>query len=248
LVLTAGIDIQENRIAAIIKGWGYGLESWLIFWGEIFGEFKDESTQAELTGLLMRTYQKPNGQALVVQCSGFDTGYHTHYVYNYVRAKRILYPTALKGQSQARKPIIGRPTKQDVNYHGVTIKHGVDLWPVGTDTAKSLIYTRLTIKQPGPGMMHFPRGLDDDYYLQLTSEKRVIKYKDGFPSYTWVLPSGSRNEGLDCEVYALAAALRIGLGRKLMKAFDPRNRLIARTTVSGHDSGRKRKRLKTRIR
>jgi phage terminase large subunit GpA-like protein len=246
LVLTAGIDVQENRIAFIIKAWGWGMESWLIAWGEIFGEFKDKTTQDELTGLLTRHYQKTDGSILLVQCTGLDTGYHTHEVYKYVRSKLILHPTALKGASTPRKPIIGRPTKQDVNYRGQTIKHGVDLWPVGTDTAKSLIYTRLTIKQPGPGMMHFPQGLDDDYYLQLTSEKKVIKYKDGFPSYNWVLPSGARNEALDCEVYALAAALRIGLGRKLIKPYTPkRDVVVVKTARTGP---RKRKRLKTRIR
>ncbi|MFW9899925.1 MAG: phage terminase large subunit family protein [Candidatus Thorarchaeota archaeon] len=244
LVLTAGVDVQDDRLAVIIKAWGNDLESWLIFWGEIFGDPKDKSTWDELTGLMNRTLIRNNDQhPLLIQCSGIDTGYHTHDVYNYVRSKSILRPMALKGMAQPRKPVLGRPTKQDVNYKGTVIKHGVELWPIGTDTAKSLIYSRLTIKQPGPGMMHFPQGLDDDYYLQLTSEKRVIKYKDGFPSYNWVLPSGSRNEALDCEVYALAAALRIGLGRKLMKQFDPKNR-----PTKIIKSSPKRKRLKTRMR
>lgn len=244
LVLTSGVDVQNDRLAVIIKAWGNDLESWLIFWGEIFGDPKDKSTWDELTGLLNRSYVRNSDQiSMLVQCSAIDTGYHTHDVYNYVRSKSILRPMAIKGMAATRKPILGRPTKQDVNYKGTVIKHGVELWPVGTDTAKSLIYSRLTIKQPGPGMMHFPSGLDDDYYLQLTSEKRVIKYKDGFPSYNWVLPSGARNEALDCEVYALVAALRIGLGRKLMKQFEQRNRPV--TVVK---SSQKRKRLKTRLR
>ena len=63
-------------------------------------------------------------------------------------------------------------------------------------------------------MLHFPFGLDDDYYRQLTAEKIVTRYnKDGFPQRVWVLPSGRRNEALDVEVYALAAAVRAGLNR-----------------------------------
>lgn len=246
LVLTAGIDVQDDRLSGIIKAWGNDMESWLIWWGEIFGDPKDKQTWDELTGLLNRAFIRTSDQhPLIVQCTAIDTGYHTHTVYNYVRSKQILRPMAIKGQSTARKPILGRPTKQDVNYKGTVIKHGVELWPVGTDTAKSLIYGRLTIKQSGPGMMHFPQGLDDDYYLQLTSEKRVIKYKDGFPSYNWVLPSGARNEALDAEVYCLVAALRIGLGRKLMKAYDHKRNIIVAKSATG---AKKRKRLKTRLR
>ena len=249
-ILTAGVDVQDDRLAAIIKAWGNDLESWLIFWGEIFGDPKDKITWDELTGLLSRNYTRiSDGHPMMVQCTAIDTGYHTHDVYNYVRSKAILRPMAVKGMATSRKPILGRPSKQDVNYKGIVIKHGVELWPIGTDTAKNLIYSRLTIKQPGPGMMHFPEGLDDDYYIQLTSEKKVIKYKDGFPSYNWVLPSGSRNEALDCEVYALAAALRIGLGRKLMKSFKPgHDRIAGKVTSKSGGGGSKRKRLKTRVR
>ena len=257
-ILTAGVDIQENRLVVICRAWGADMESWLIFWVEIYGDPKDKSTWDELTGLLNRNYIRlSDGHPLMIQCTAIDTGYHTHDVYNYVRSKAILRPMAVKGMSTARKPILGRPSKQDINYKGTVIKHGVDLWPIGTDTAKNLIYSRLTIKEPGPGMMHFCADLDDDYFLQLTSNKKVIKYKDGFPSYNWVLPSGARDDVLDAEEYALAAALRIGLGRKLMKSFDPRNKMvIVKSTKSagtntgggvGMGGSRKRKRLKTRI-
>jgi phage terminase large subunit GpA-like protein len=115
----------------------------------------------------------------------------------------------------ANKPILGKSTAQDVNYRGATIKGGVHLWQVGTDTAKSQIYGRLRMATSGPGCMHFYIGLGDEYFCQLTAEKLVTRYTaSGYPKSEWVnVAEDKHNEALDCEVYALAAAHRAGLPR-----------------------------------
>jgi phage terminase large subunit GpA-like protein len=97
---------------------------------------------------------------------------------------------------------------------GQVIKNGVKLWPVGTDTAKSTVYARLKVKDPGPGYLHFYIGLTENYFEQLTGEKLIPRYVKGFPVYEWVnVAPGRRNEALDCEVYAYAAAKRAGIDR-----------------------------------
>jgi phage terminase large subunit GpA-like protein len=85
----------------------------------------------------------------------------------------------------------------------------VQLWPVGTDTAKATIYSRLRIKE-GPGCVHFPVDVDDDFYRQLTAEKQITKFVKGYPTLEWIKVR-DRNEALDCTIYALAAAHRAGL-------------------------------------
>ena len=136
-------------------------------------------------------------------------GHHSQSVYDFCRRKAP-NAIAIKGQSQTGKPIIGHPTLQDISWNGQKIPNGIQLWPVGSDTAKGVIYSRLKITQPGPGFYHFPIGIEDQYFLQLTAEKLVTRYIKGFPKMEWVL-TGSKNEALDCEVYAYAAALRAGL-------------------------------------
>jgi phage terminase large subunit GpA-like protein len=86
----------------------------------------------------------------------------------------------------------------------------VDIWSVGTDIAKGTIYNRLKLVTPGPGYCHFPIGLEDEYYLQLTAEKLVKRYVKGFQQYEWV-NTRQANHALDCEVYCLAAAYRAGM-------------------------------------
>ena len=133
----------------------------------------------------------------------------THTVYNNCRTRqpRVF---AIKGANQQNKPIVGKPSTPDVNFMGQTIKNGVQLWPIGTDTAKSIIYARLAMEHVGPGYMHFSFNLQDDFYLQLTGEKLVHRFDNkGYPVKEWRMIR--RNEALDCFVYAYAAAIRDGI-------------------------------------
>jgi len=213
LFLTAGVDVQADRFAITLKAWGRGEESWLLYWGELFGDTEREEVWSELDEFINRSFPHSSGIPLRIACVAVDSGFRTHEVYNWART-RSPQVIATKGASKSNCPVIGRPTLQDVNHMGHTIKNGVQLWPTGTDTAKELVYARLKITTPGPRMLHFPIGLDDDYYRQLTAEKFITRYtKDGFPEKRWILPSGSRNEALDVEVLALAAAVRAGLNR-----------------------------------
>ena len=140
-------------------------------------------------------------------------GHHTQAVYAYARAHQHQHVLAVKGQSQAGKPIMGKPTPQDVNWRGEKIKRGVKLWPVGADTAKAEIYGRLRVDKPGAGFVLFSKHLPAEVFEQITSERLVTRYVKGRARLEWVLPGGKRNEDLDCAVYALAAAMWGGIDR-----------------------------------
>lgn len=213
MLLTAGIDVQLDRFAIQVIAWGRGEECWVIYWGELFTDTTQSAAYDELDEFLSRKFPHLSGIQLSLASYAVDTGYRTNDVYNYCRTHT---PTAMavKGSSIVGHPTIGRPSSKDVSYMGTTIENGVQLWPVGSSTVKSTIYGRLKITNPGSKYIHFPLGLDDDYYRQLTSEKHITRYdKNGVPKREWVLPSGARNEALDTFVYARAAAVRSGLER-----------------------------------
>jgi phage terminase large subunit GpA-like protein len=71
----------------------------------------------------------------------------------------------------------------------------------------------MRITAAGPGCMHFSQALPATYFEQLTAERLVTRYLKGRPKLEWVKPAGRRNEALDLEVYALAAAYYLGLHR-----------------------------------
>jgi phage terminase large subunit GpA-like protein len=99
-----------------------------------------------------------------------------------------------------------------MNYKGTRIKNGVQLWHVGTDTAKERFYKRLELEERGAGYHHFPRGLPDEYFEQLAAEKLIRRKVRGMEKHEWV-KTRERNEALDLKILCYAAAIYAGLQR-----------------------------------
>ncbi len=207
LLLTAGVDVQDNRLAVLIVAWGEGEECWVVYWGELYGDPALPEVWVQLDALIHRGFDAPHlGGQLYITIAAVDSGgHHTQMVYDYCR-RNSPRAVAVKGSSYRNKPIIGMPSKAK-QVPGVSHP-----WPVGTDTAKALLYNRFRIKDPGPGCCHFYIGLDEDFFRQVTAEKLITRYSKGFPVQEWV-KVGPRNEALDCFVYAIAAAFLAGIKR-----------------------------------
>jgi phage terminase large subunit GpA-like protein len=172
------------------------------------------SPWSELTEYRKTAVLHVNGKPVPLLGTMIDSGgHHTQAVYAYARANQHERVMATKGMSQARKPIIGKPSDVDVNYRGQRIKRGVKLWPIGPDTAKAEFYGRLRVTEPGPGFVLLSKTMPAEAFEQLTSERLVTRYVKGRARQEWVLPSGKRNEDLDCAVGALACAHWAGMDR-----------------------------------
>jgi len=213
-VLTMGVDVQDNRLAYEVVGWGLGFESWGIEYSEIFGDPRLGEVWNRLSDLLSRTWSYKNGRHIRISRVAIDTGGHyTTETYNYCRAKmsRGVYP--IKGQGGDKLPLI-RPSVK-AREKGLFI--------VGVDSIKYDWMSWLKVGEPGDKYCHFPKnekpgadgkdipinGYDTTYFQMLTAEKRVVvKNKKGFTVYEWQKDAGARNESFDCRVYA-RAALRI---------------------------------------
>ncbi|MCP4626298.1 MAG: phage terminase large subunit family protein, partial [bacterium] len=205
VVLASGVDVQENRLVVVVRAWGPGEESWGTLFTEIYGNPNREGVWMKLDALLNRPFMHASGIPLYIDTMAVDSGYLAQAVYNFCR-HRPLKTIAIKGVGVPGKPVFNRPSRVDVTWKGESIKEGCQLWTVGVDAGKAQLYSRLSMRKPGPGYYHFPIGFDDEYYIQLTAEKRVTEYKNGFPRMVWV-KLRERNDVLDCEVYAYAAAL-----------------------------------------
>ena len=202
-VLVAGVDVQDDRLEASVWGFGGedGAESWLVTHDVLRGDPGQKELWQRLDEFLDTEFQHESGVRLRIAAAGIDSGGHyTTEVYKYCKARsgRRLY--ALKGSSQRGAPIVGRPT----NRNAV----GADLFAAGTDAAKEIIFRRLSLTDPGAkGFVHFPLAepmVDAEYFAQLTAEKRITTYKNGFPLMIYK-KTRPRNEALDCLVYGLVA-------------------------------------------
>jgi phage terminase large subunit GpA-like protein len=218
-VMTLFVDTQNDRLHLGLWAWGRGMRRQLVDREVIYGdpaipEGENGSPWSKLTEYRKTAVMHLSGRAVPLLGTMIDSGgHHTQAVYAYARANQHERVMATKGQSQARKPIIGKPSDVDVNFRGQRIKRGVKLWPIGPDTAKAEFYGRLRVAQEGPGFVLLSKAMPADAFEQLTSERLVTRYVKGRQRQEWVLPSGKRNEDLDCAVGALACAHWAGMER-----------------------------------
>lgn len=215
LLVTAGVDVQHDRLAVEIWAWGRGEESWLVYWGEIPGTvgcLPAQGVWAALDKLLDRGIASPAGD-LHISAVSIDAGdgATADWVYGYVRhanKRRKRLVMAVKGTSGAHREVYSPPRERlDINHTGKAVKWGLNLYHVGVDRAKDIIMERLRAPGHGPGRLHWYEGVRDDFLIQLTSE--VKAQLPGKRKVGWQKKAGIRNEGLDTAVYAMHAARRL---------------------------------------
>jgi phage terminase large subunit GpA-like protein len=205
-VLTAGIDVQDDRLEVEFVGWGKAEESWGLEYRVIRGDPSTGAPWRDLDQLLLARRTRVDGLALGVAATCIDSGGHfSQAVYAFARERYGRRVSATKGIGGSR-PIWPRSaSRKNVGK--------VPLFLIGVDSAKELIYARLRIAKPGPAYLHFPDSYDETWFEQLTAEKIVTKYHRGFAYRQWVKVR-PRNEALDVRVEnvaALAGLLSMGL-------------------------------------
>ena len=203
MVLTAGVDVQDNRLEMTVQGWGKDDESYVLDHITLYGDPSTPHLWNDLDTQLNKQYETESGRTLMIRAAAVDSGGHfTNSVYAYCKKNQGRRIFAIKGVGGDGKPIAGRPSKNN------TVK--CPLFPIGVDTVKDLIFARLRIQEPGSGYVHFNDILQDEYFRQLTAEKAVTRFHRGFKKRVFekVRP---RNEALDCMVYSIAAYSILGV-------------------------------------
>lgn len=216
LVLTAGVDTQDNRLEAVVWAYGRGEEMWTIDYRVIHGDPGQPVVWQQLDAYLSTRFPHEGGQTLGIDAVAVDIqGHFTHRVYQYAMHRENRRVHAVRGDPKPGKPVVaGRASSQTVNVDGRIIPNGVRLWHVGTDTAKDLFFGRLKVdpRQGGPGCVHLSNQLPDEFFEGLASEQRVPKRTARGIEFRWdKVRAGVRNEPLDCTVYSLFGAARMGL-------------------------------------
>jgi phage terminase large subunit GpA-like protein len=210
LLLTIGCDVQDDRLSLSVWGWGREEEGWLIDRVKIYGDPSRPDVWKQLDHILQSPYEGDGDRKLTPMVTAIDSGgHHTGEVYQYARERQSMGVIAIKGMAQKNKPPIGKASKVDLNAKGKTLKKGAQVFPVGSDTVKSLLFGRLKHNEPGAGYLHFYPTVGTDYFEELTAEKQIMRFRNGFPERIWVKKSSARNEALDELVYAYAALNRV---------------------------------------
>jgi phage terminase large subunit GpA-like protein len=212
LMVTAGTDVQDDRLETTVWGWGAEEEAWRVEHIVLRGDPASAQLWADHDEILRRRYRTDDGRELVIEACAIDSGGHfTEQVYRYANARKRFRVWAVKGIGGAGR--LAWPKKSTRSA-----RHRIELWPIGVDTIKDIIYGRLRkVTEPGPGYLHFDAGTEEDWLEQLTSETVVFRVVQGRRVRQWKpRRTGVRQEALDCTVYAYAAFVGRG-GVKLIQ-------------------------------
>ena len=214
LILTAGVDVQHDRLHGQIWAWGPGEETWLVSRFIIYGNtlVPERGAWLDLDPLLTRAYPHESGARLHVAAVSVDSGdgVTVEAVYAYVRRRNARRVMATKGVATPGREIFSQPKQSvDLNMRAKASRYGLKPWIVGTERAKDILLGadgggRIKLTGRGPGRLHWPKGMSSDFFEQLTSEIKAPAKNSN--KRIWQKKAGVANEDLDCLVLALHAS------------------------------------------
>ena len=204
LILSAGVDTQDNRLECEVVGWGEAEESWSIDYKIFHGDTSKPEVWQRLDEYLNKTFTHDNGGLIKIYCAAVDTGGHrAKEAYAFCKTKFARRIFAIKGAGAIDAPIAPRLATR-------SNKGNVALYSVGVNMAADVIFSHLMTESHGAGYMHFPAEdvYDEEYFKQLTGEKR-----DKFGRWH---KTRARNEALDVRVYAYASLFIAGVDLEVL--------------------------------
>lgn len=226
LILTAGADIQHDRIECTVYGWGLGKESWGIEHRIFYGDPADVDNDVwkDFDKFLNKKYFAANGIKLNIACACVDSGDGTfsNTVYKFTKPREYKRVFSSKGRGGIGVPFINRPTK--------TTREGALLFSIGVDGGKTTVFHRLKQEFEGDNYVHYPReeerGFDEEFFKQLFAERLMTQYDRGQKKIFWE-KIRDRNEALDCAVYATAALEIINPNFDVLKSVFENKNILA---------------------
>lgn len=206
-VLTAGGDVQGDRVEIEIAGWGRNEERWSIAHEVFEGDPDSAELWDRVDAYLKRIWRRADGRGFAVMAACIDSGSSTQAVYAFCKARLGRRIWAVKGESArggARSPVW--PTKKPSARSKASFRPII----IGVNAAKDAIRARLHLEPPAPGeaaprYMHYPADRDINFFAQLVAERSVLKMERGQAYRVWEQLPGRANEALDLAVYSYAA-------------------------------------------
>ena len=235
LVLTAGIDVQDNRFAIIIRAWGRNNNSWLVSWYEIFGDVKVQEMDdngrflgvwGELTDkVVLAKIPHASGKELPISAISIDAADNTELVYRWVLEinkihDQVRATKGVKNLQYSEDEIYKEPSMPDVTTSGRLRKTlaetmGISVFNLGAHKAHTEILSRIMLnkkQEARSNMYYFNYQSYGQYEEQMTSCRKLVDTTaGGFNKAVYKLIPGKRKEAMDAEKMALHAAYAIGL-------------------------------------
>jgi phage terminase large subunit GpA-like protein len=213
IILTLGIDCQGDRVEWQLVAWGREFRRFVVDYGVIPGHISDKTCQERLDALIVQQWPNSCGRKIAPDRVGIDGNAYTEEVWEWARRHPASRVIMVRGGNTDSAPLMQRVKKERNLRTGKLLKYSKRFYTFNASVLKMALYRNVSKTDPlERGFVGFPSGMDDEYYRQLTAERRVPhKRKDGFTEYKWEKDPQQANEGLDTMNQAEAAAINFGI-------------------------------------
>lgn len=212
LILTCGVDCQVDRVEWQIVGWGRN-GRFVVEYGVIPSHISEDKAKDALDGLLKQTWTNEFGRKIAIDKLAIDGNAYTEDVWGWAKRHPVARVVMMRGGNIDAAPLIQRVKRERHPRTGKVLNYSKRFYNVNVSVLKMALYRNAGKSDPMErGFVAFPTGFEDEYYHQMTAERRVPKKrKDGFVDYKWEKEPGQANEALDTMNQAEAAAILYGI-------------------------------------
>jgi len=212
LVICLGLDVQADRVEWHLVGFGRNYRRFVIDYGIAPGHIAEKTCQERLAALLQQTWRNAAGNHLSIDMAAIDGNAWTEDVWSFAKSFPRSKLIMVRGSNRDEAPRFIR-VKREVNEKtGKRLRYASRFYNFNASIMKMGFYRDLAKDDPlSDGYVSFPRGLDDEYFRQLTAERRTPEKRHGFTVYRWTKDPGQANEALDTMNQAEAASIRFGV-------------------------------------
>ena len=196
------VDVHKRRLNYVVRGWGYGYESWALEKGEIYAKDNikslDDPCWAEVEALM----EKEWAPGLYMKAIAIDSGYEPDVVDAFCMKHNSVAYACVGSRGQPTKLINATP--QEVDKRGKRKKQGFLRWTLDHGYFKGWVHDRIGWPQDQVGAWHIPNDeqFDEDYCRQVVAEQK-IRLQGG--RVKWIKVRDA-NHFLDCEYMQAAMA------------------------------------------
>lgn len=212
LIIAIGFDCQADRVEWQVVGFGRDFRRFVIEYGITPGHISEKSTQDKLDGVMKQTWRNAAGRQIAIDIAAIDGNAWTEDVWAWAKRHPRSKLVMVRGRGEDSAPRLARVKRERNERTGKLLKYASRFFNFGASVMKMALYRDLAKEDPlASGYVAFPSGLDDEYFRQLTAERRQPEKRHGFIVYRWVKDATQANEGLDTMLQAEAAATKFGV-------------------------------------
>lgn len=212
LLIFLGIDCQADRVEWHLVGFGRNYRRFVIDYGVVPGHISEKETQAKLAALLQQTWRNSSDNLLTADMAAIDGNNWTEDVWSFAKSVPRSKLIMVRGSNRDEAPRFIRVRKEVNEKTGKPLRYASRFYNFNASIMKMGFYRDLAKEDPlADGYVSFPQGLDDEYFRQLTAERRTPEKRHGFTVYRWTKDPTQANEALDTMNQAEAASIRFGV-------------------------------------